>query len=315
MILAKAPLRVSFFGGGTDVPEYYINNGGGATISIAVDKFVYVAVSKTPHRHVKISYMKQELVYDINDIEHDIVREVLKYFGIKTGIEINTWADIPTIGSGLGGSSAFTCALISAVVDLYSFSGYNAYSIAELASKIEIEKCGWRIGKQDQYASAFGGMNYIEYSESGCKISKIDDNNILDNCVLISTGIQRKATSILDTVVFDKSNHLDKIKDIAHLIGNSKVDIIQYGANLSHSWNLKKKTSSEISNNIIDDIIETCYSLGSIGCKVLGAGGGGYVLAMMQTEEDRNKLTQCKFKDTVLTVKMAPEGAKVVYRD
>ena len=181
MILAKAPLRVSFFGGGSDIPTHFAQ-WGGATISTAIDKYVYVAVMHTPHNHIKISYSKQECVEHVDEIQNEIVRNALKFFGIKSNIEITSFADIPTIGNGLGGSSAFTCALVKALSAYLDYEYVNPYGLAKTACHIEIDLCGWKIGMQDQFASAFGGMNYIQYANklSNCRIDvkRLDSNTI-----------------------------------------------------------------------------------------------------------------------------------------
>ena len=131
MILAKAPMRVSFFGGGSDIPAHY-QRWGGSTLSMSIDKYVYVAVGHTPHNHIKVSYAKQETVKRVNEIQNEIVRNALKYFNIESNIEINSFADIPTMGTGLGGSSAFTCALVRALGE-YCGHTMNEYDTAELA--------------------------------------------------------------------------------------------------------------------------------------------------------------------------------------
>lgn len=317
MILAKAPLRVSFIGGGSDIPEHYLE-WGGDVISTAIDKFVYVAVNKTPHNHIKISYSEQELVTDVEQIKNDIVRNALIYFDIRSGIDISTFADIPTIGTGLAGSSAFTCALVSA---LYKFKGYevNEYRIAELACHIEINMCGWKIGKQDQYASAFGGMNHLrfhtELNERPGRVSvnRIDPNNIDRHMVLIPTNIQRHASEILGNIDFDRKAAV--IREMAHMASLHSAylpSLDTYGEILNQGWKLKKEMSDGITNPEIDAIYDRCMKAGAVGCKLLGAGGGGYMLALACYTSKIHK----EFDDRVcLDVKIAKEGAKVVYSD
>lgn len=316
MILAKAPLRVSFFGGGSDIPAHF-SAWGGATISTAIDKYVYVAVMHTPHNHIKVSYSKQECVEDIDDIQNEIVRNALKFFGIKSNIEITSFADIPTIGNGLGGSSAFTCALVKALSAYLGYEYVNPYGVAKTACHIEIDLCGWKIGMQDQFASAFGGMNYIKYAnelgEGRVDVKRLDSNTIENYMILIPTNVEHHASKILDTINFEaKTFTIRELANMADMQGTQKVNIHDYGRLLDSAWVLKKQMSAEISNNEIDTMYERCKAAGAFGAKLLGAGGGGYMLALTESKEKIRR----EFSDrTCLDVGISHEGAKVVYRD
>jgi len=312
MILAKAPMRVSFFGGGSDIPAHYMK-WGGSTISMAIDKYVYVTVNHTPHDHIKISYMKQELVYHIDNIKNDIVRNALLYFGIDSNIEITSFADIPTMGTGLGGSSSFTCALVAALAE-YKELEYNPFQIAETACYIEINMCDWHIGKQDQYAAAMGGMNYIKYSiEDHISVTRMDSGQIEYSMVLIPTNIQRHAAEILDNIDFKSRQFvIRELSLLADLHCKDIPEVEDYGKLLNLAWNLKKQMDAGISNNAIDNMYDRCLANGAFGAKLLGAGGGGFMLALTR---DKDKLKE-SFSDRVcLDVRIAQEGAKVVYRD
>lgn len=313
MILAKAPLRVSFFGGGSDIPAHYLQ-WGGSTISTAIDKYVYVAVGRTPQNHIKVNYSKQELVTTVDDIENYIVKNALRYFGIKNNIEITTFADIPTVGTGLAGSSAFTCALVAALAEYCGFKRYSEYELAEAACHIEINMCKWNIGKQDQYASAFGGMNYIEYSNSDrVYVNRINPNGIDHSMVLIPTNIQRHAAEILNKIDFDDKTYI--IRELSHIADlNCKYPptLELYGPLLKDSWKFKKQMEGGISNPEIDDMYDRCIAAGSAGAKLLGAGGGGYMLALT----DNKRKLKNEFSDRVcLDVEVAMDGARVVYKD
>ena len=316
MILAKAPLRVSFFGGGSDIPTHFAT-WGGATISTAIDKYVYVAVMHTPHNHIKVSYSKLECVTDVEDIQNEIVRNALKFFGIKSNIEITSFADIPTIGNGLGGSSAFTCALIKALSAYLGYEYVNPYLIAKTACHIEIDLCGWKIGMQDQFASAFGGMNYIQYAnELGngrVDVKRLDSNAIENYMILIPTNVEHHAAKILDNINFEaKTFIIRQMADMADMQGTQQVNINTYGQLLDSAWILKKQMSNEISNSDIDIMYERCKSAGAYGAKLLGAGGGGYMLAIT----DSKSAIRQEFSDrTCLDVGISHEGARVVYRD
>jgi D-glycero-alpha-D-manno-heptose-7-phosphate kinase len=316
MILAKAPLRVSFFGGGSDIPAHFAQ-WGGATISTAIDKYVYVAVMHTPHDHIKVSYSKQECVTDIEDLQNEIVKNALKFFGIKSNIEITSFADIPTIGNGLGGSSAFTCALVKALSAYLGYEYVNPYTIAKTACHIEIDLCGWKIGMQDQFASAFGGMNYIEYTNELGKgridVKRLDSNSIENYMILIPTNIEHHAAKILDNINFEaKTFVIRQLADMAKMQSTQRVNINEYGSLLNSAWILKKQMTEGISSTEIDSMYDRCQSAGAFGAKLLGAGGGGYMLALT----DSKSAIRQEFPDnTCLDVGISHEGARVVYRD
>ena len=316
MILAKAPLRVSFFGGGSDIPTHFAT-WGGATISTAIDKYVYVAVMHTPHDHIKVSYSKQECVTDVEDIQNEIVKNALKFFGIKSNVEITSFADIPTIGNGLGGSSAFTCALVKALSAYLGYEYVNPYGIAKTACHIEIDLCGWKIGMQDQFASAFGGMNYIEYAnELGngrVDVKRLDSNSIENYMILIPTNVEHHAAKILDNINFEaKTFVIRQLADMARMQSTQRVNINEYGGLLNSAWILKKQMSEGISSTDIDSMYDRCQSAGAFGAKLLGAGGGGYMLALT----DSKSAIRQEFSDrTCLDVGISHEGARVVYRD
>jgi D-glycero-alpha-D-manno-heptose-7-phosphate kinase len=316
VILAKAPLRVSFFGGGSDIPTHFAK-WGGATISTTIDKYVYVAVMYTPHDHIKISYSKQECVTDVEDIQNEIVRNALKFFGIKSNIEITSFADIPTIGNGLGGSSAFTCALIKTLSAYLGYEYVNPYLIAKTACHIEIDLCGWKIGMQDQFASAFGGMNYIEYTNelgnNRVDVKRLDSNSIENYMILIPTHIEHHAAKILDNINFEaKTFVIRELSNMAKMQGTQRVNNNEYGRLLNSAWVLKKQMSDDISSEEIDSMYDRCLGAGAFGSKLLGAGGGGYMLALT----DSKSLIRKEFSDrTCLDVGISHEGARVVYRD
>lgn len=316
MILAKAPLRVSFFGGGSDIPTHFAQ-WGGATISTAIDKYVYVAVMHTPHDHIKVSYSKQECVTDIEDLQNEIVKNALKFFGIKSNIEITSFADIPTIGNGLGGSSAFTCALVKALSAHLGYEYINPYGVAKTACHIEIDLCGWKIGMQDQFASAFGGMNYIQYAnELGngrVDVKRMDTNSLENYMILIPTNVEHHAAKILDNINFDaKTFVIRELANMAEMQSTQQVDANEYGQLLNSAWVLKKQMDEGISSSEIDSMYDRCKAAGAMGAKLLGAGGGGYMLALT---ESKSRIRQ-EFSDrTCLDVGISHEGAKVVYRD
>jgi D-glycero-alpha-D-manno-heptose-7-phosphate kinase len=220
------------------------------------------------------------------------------------------------MGTGLGGSSAFTCALVRAIA-AYKGIELNEYDTADLACYIEIRMCGWNIGKQDQYASAFGGMNYIKYFPLGgydnITVQRIHPSNIAESMLLIPTNTTRHAAEIIDKIdMMDKSSWIMELSKMADEYSAVKPNLHLYAEKLNEAWNIKKQLEGNISSPDIDNLYKKCLHNGAKGAKLLGAGGGGYMLALTD-EKDILKRT---FSDRVcLDVKVANEGAKVVYRD
>lgn len=319
MILAKAPLRITFVGGSSDLPIHYMKHTG-HTISMAIDQYVYVSLMETPHEHIKVAYSQTETVSNLDDLQHDLIRETLRYFNLKSNIEITTFATIPTVGTGLGGSSAFVCALIAAIAK-YKQLDFTAYDIAELATDIELKYCKHNIGKQDQYISAFGGMLHCQYGVidtygmmDRVLVAQIDPYHIDKNILLIPTLQARKpAHETLDTIDFSKqAKYIINLADMAKKLSTALPSLNEYSTYLNQAWEFKKKTSPHISNEEIDNLHSICMSSGAHGCKLLGAGGGGYLMVLTS---NRDKLINIFSDRTCLKVSYEPVGAKVVYYD
>lgn len=300
MIIVRAPLRISFFGGGSDIPQFYQNHGG-ATFSTAIDKYVYVCVNKNfDSSAIRLSYSKTEIVSNADELEHTRVRACLKKLGIKTGLEIVTIADIPSKGTGLGSSSSFTVALLKA---LYIFKGIerSPEEIAEEACEIEINELKEPIGKQDQYIASLGGLRYMQYGQDGRVLVRNVDlkekliNELEGNLLLFYTGISRSAGSILGQQIdnYHQEDKIEKLKEMVILaseakgkLENSSLD--DFGQMLDRAWGLKKNLSSAISNSQIDYMYDVAKFNGAIGGKVLGAGGGGFLLVYAPKEAHNN---------------------------
>ena len=309
MIVSKTPLRMSFIGGGSDLPAYYIKNKG-AVISTSIKKYVYIALHPKFDNKFRLSYSKTEDVTDIKDIEHPLFRETLDFLEIKNGLEISSMADIPSKGSGLGSSSSFTVGLLNA---LYAYKNINPTKsmLAEQACNIEIIRCGERIGKQDQYAASFGGLNLIEFNQNGSvDVNPLNaDSEFIDefekNIIVFFTGIARKASSILvqqskniknsDT----KTKILEKMVDLCYVFKNEveNNDIKNLGKILDENWNLKKSLAEKITNPTIEEIYSIAKNNGAAGGKLLGAGNGGFVMFIANPKyhnQIRNKLSNLK---------------------
>lgn len=339
MILAKAPLRVSFLGGGSDIADHYLKHGG-ATISTAINLHVYVSVMYTPRKHIKAVYSETEIVTNVDDLKNPIIKNCLKHFRITSNIEINTFADIPTVGTGLGGSSAFTCALLTALAE---YSGDNPLNIdprdvAVVASYIEQQLCGWKIGDQDQYASAFGGSNYINYRFNVANgipphiVTPINLNFLNGHMVLVPTNIIRNsnAAEVLNTIdIANKTNLLTSLASLA-VEYNNKISSTNFISVLSvpsirekfkeltekldEAWAIKKRLSDKISTPEIDALYEKHKNLGALGGKLCGAGGGGYLLLLVD-DVWKNNMEEHHKDEQYIEIYIEPDGARVVYND
>jgi len=290
MIISKTPLRISFVGGGTDIKKFYMNDFG-SIVSVAINKYMYVLLDDHFYNdHFRISYTSVEDVTDVNSIKHEIVKEAIRISNANKGLQIITTSDIPSEGSGLGSSSSLTVGLLSA---LYAWQGKKVSKerLAEEACKIEIEILGAPIGKQDQYAAAYGGMNYIQFNSdetvnvNPIVISNTNKSELLGNLMLFYTGTTRKANPIL----FDQQNQMDTKINIDYLIKMRDLclplkqsikenNFKRFGELINQNWKLKTKLSKKISNQKIDEYYKKALKEGAIGGKILGAGGGGFML-------------------------------------
>ena len=318
MIITKTPLRISLFGGGTDLKEYY-KTGHGAVLNMSIDKYIYIIVNPKFDNSIRVSYSKTEIVDKIEDLQHPIVRECLQMVGITNGIEIISIADIPA-GTGLGSSSCFTVGLLNA---LYTYIGRSLSSeeLAKKACEIEINILKSPIGKQDQYACACGGINYFRFNQDESVIRenlKIDNLQKLNRkLMLFYTGNTRSANEILAE---QKSNTKAKL-DILHIMrkqADEMKDEIQIngitsiiGKELHKGWLLKKGLVKNISNPIIDGAYERAIESGALGGKVLGAGGGGFIL--LYCDEDKQDNVRNNILLPEIDFHISQYGSRVIY--
>ncbi|MBI1935277.1 GHMP kinase [Candidatus Woesearchaeota archaeon] len=287
MIISRTPLRISFVGGGTDIRNYY-ELSGGSVISTAINKYVYITINKRFDDTIRVSYSKTEITNNVDKIKHDIVRETMKAVGITKGVEITSIADVPAHGTGLGSSSAFTVGLLNA---LYAYKGHHksAKQLAEDACKIEIDILKEPIGKQDQYICAYGGFQHIIFNQDNtvlvnhiiCNKNTVD--KLQDNLMMFYTGILRRSNTILSEQVSNvphKKAIMDKMTGLTYemkdLLNNNYID--KFGKILLEGWNHKKQLASGITNDKINKYYEKAINAGASGGKLLGAGGGGFLL-------------------------------------
>ena len=326
MIISRAPLRVSLAGGGSDLPSFF-QEGGGAVFSVAIDQYVYVAVHKHFAGGYRLKYSKTEDVKEISEIQHPLIREVLQEIRSSEDLEIASFADVPSTGSGLGSSSAFTIALLNAVS---SFNGENLSQseLANLACKIEIEKCKEPIGKQDQFASAYGGINHFVFNSDGTtevypSQTFFEDKTFLESCLsLYYLGFGRSASQILSEQSLKMKTHHEArlgVEELARLVSPiidavKKKDSKMLGEVMRTSWDLKRSLTSATSNPQIDSIISSAREAGATGAKVVGAGGGGFLL--LTHDEGSGTHIEKKFNQLQrLHFSIAQTGAEIVYRD
>ncbi|MCP3965898.1 MAG: kinase [Lentisphaerae bacterium] len=290
MIITRTPHRISFFGGGTDYPDYYLKHGG-KVLGTAIDRYCYLNVRKLPpffsHKH-RVVYSQQENVREIDEIMHPAVREVLRYMNPGYGVSVHHDGDIPA-RSGMGSSSAFTAGLLKGMLALEG-KRISAKDLAHKAIYIEQEVIKENVGSQDQTFAAYGGFNMIEFKENGqisvhpMLLEEKRKETLENNLMLFFTGISRFSSNIAEEQV--KNTHknidvLDKMKDMVDTAADllcSEEPLEQFGELLHETWLYKKSLSDKISNPEINKIYETAIKAGAVGGKVLGAGGGGFVL-------------------------------------
>lgn len=289
MILSKTPLRMSFVGGGSDMPSFYREEQG-AVLSTSVDKYMYIAVNKKFDGSIRLSYSRTEEVGEIMQLEHPLVREALNLVGINGGIEIASMADIPSKGSGLGSSSSYTVGLLNA---LYAFKNQYASKdrLAMEACDIEINRCGEPIGKQDQYAAAFGGLNLIRFNpDESVSVDPIICapeiiKKIEESTLVFFTGRTRSASAVLQSQseAMKIENRRILMRRMVELAFELKKelesgDVDNFGSILNENWRLKSQLTSGITDPQIDEWYRQGIQAGAEGGKLLGAGNGGFIM-------------------------------------
>ncbi len=321
MIISQTPLRISLSGGGTDLANYY-NPHEGFVVSTAIDKYIYVIMKERFDELIYVDYSSKEIVNDIKEIKHDLVRESARLAGVKKGFEVMMFADIPSEGSGLGSSSSLTVGLLHA---FYQYLGklVTAEQLASEACKIEIDILGRPIGKQDQYIAAYGGLKTFKF----CKDDTVEVNSVNiesdpkrklgSNLLLFFTDTTRKATSILEEQSKNVINKLDfhhKIKDLAvdTLEGINTLDINRVGENLRINWELKKQLASNVSNHEIDKMYDLAMEGGALGAKISGAGGGGFLLVYCERDKQDN-LRRSLRQYRELPFFLEKHGSKIIF--
>lgn len=321
MIIVQTPLRVSFFGGGTDFPSFYKAHGG-CVLSTAIDKFIFVIIKHRFDNMLRVGYTTTEMVDSRREIKHELIREAFCKTGIKKGVEITTMGDIPSAGSGLGSSSTVTVGTLHA---MYSLLGelVSVERLAREACEIEIDILGKPIGIQDQYIAAYGGLRFMEFSKNGqvhsrkIAIDATTKRRLNENLLLFYTGITRKSDAILVEQTNNIRNRievLNEMKAIAYQacdeLESGRLD--QFGRLLDETWQLKKQLASKISNNSFNNIYSAARSAGAIGGKITGAGGGGFML--LYCPKERQEAVRETLKNMQeLPIRSEADGTKVIF--
>jgi D-glycero-alpha-D-manno-heptose-7-phosphate kinase len=287
MIITQTPLRISFFGGGTDFPDFFQQEEG-CVLSSAIDKYIFVIVKERFDQMIRVGYTRTELVENIKYLQHDLVREALNISGVDSQIEVGTLADIPSSGSGLGSSSAVSVGVLNAL-HIYRNNPLTQEMLARLACEIEIDRLNKPIGKQDQYIVAYGGLRFIRFLPDGnvtietVDLSESERRRFNQHLMLFYTHNSRRSESILDEQRNNIQHRMDVLRELKSMAYEGREllesgDFDSFGCLLDKAWKLKKSLASKISNEWIDTLYENARQAGALGGKITGAGGGGFLL-------------------------------------
>ena len=315
---------MSFVGGGSDLAVFY-RKFGGAVVSTAINQFVYITVNKKFDEKIRVSYSKTEEARTVDRIKHPLVRETMKLLKIDGGMEITSVADIPGKGSGLGSSSSFTVGLLHAL-HAYAERYAGAEQLAQEACEIEIGRCGEPIGKQDQYAAAYGGLNFIQFHEDDsvsvepilCKRETL--RTIQDHILVFYTGITRSASDVLkhqQSAVASEKKKQAVMRKMVALAEQMKSELQRnragaFGEIIHEGWLLKKSLTSGISTDAIDGWYAKARKAGAVGGKLLGAGAGGFLMFYAPPEK-HEAITQSLGKLRRMDFKFEPQGSRILF--
>lgn len=325
MIISRAPVRISFFGGGTDYPEYFLQEGG-AVLASAIDKYSYSTASPfLSHLFdyaVRVSYRKVELARRVDDIEHSVYRECLKLCRLEKDIELHTMADLPAF-TGLGSSSAFTVSLLHA---LHCFKGeyLTPLELAYEAIHVERNLLKDRVGCQDQTLAALGGFNLIEFrTEQDIQVHRVPIRpsrlqELEAHLLLVFTGVTRKAAEVLEPQLKRVDQNKPLLREMRRMVDRGynlltgQHSLREFGELLHNAWQVKRELSGNVSTGEIDEMYRRALDAGAVGGKLLGAGGGGFLLFFAPPETHAKLRAQFPDKQH-LTVKLNAPGSQIIF--
>lgn len=324
MIISRTPLRISFVGGGSDLPAFY-GREAGAVVSTTINRYIYITVNPKFDRRIRASYSQTETVDHVEELKHELIRESLRITNVDAAIEITSISDIPSRGTGLGSSSAYTVGLLNA---LYAYTGRlaGAERLAREACAIEIERCGRPIGKQDQFSAAYGGLKYLAFNPDGTVFVEqilcepATRRELERNLLLLYTGQTRRAESILEE---QSRNSADRdatragLRRMVALAGQlrdalNRSDLDGFGDVLHANWEQKRQLASGITNPTLDGWYDAARAQGAVGGKVLGAGGGGFLLFYAPADRHADICAALPALRRV-TFHFEPQGSRLIY--
>ncbi len=321
MIIVQTPLRISFLGGGTDFPDFYREHEG-CVLTTAIDRYIFVIVKERFDEKIRLAYSSTELVDEVDEIQHELVRECMRKTGISKGVEVATMGDIPSSGSGMGSSSTVTVGLLNA---FYHYLGEprDSATLAREACEIEIEILGKPIGVQDQYIAAYGGQRLVSFRQDGrvdvesLRLPASDWLDLNSRLMLFYTNRARRAESVLAEQrenIPDRAAVLSDLKALAHE-GRAALEMREFddfGRCLDRAWKLKKSLASRISTPDIDAMYEAATSAGALGGKIAGAGGGGFLLLYCRPERQESVRAALRPLPE-MTFNLERDGSKVIF--
>lgn len=325
MLISRAPVRISFFGGGTDYPEYFLRHGG-AVLATAIDKFCYLTASPFPSQlfdyTIRLSYRQVELVKNVTEIQHNVYRECLRFCGLEQDIELHNVADLPAF-TGLGSSSTFTVALLHA---LHSFKGefVRPLDLAYEAIYVERKLLLDRVGCQDQLMAAVGGFNLVEFrTETDIIVHKVPISpqrlaEFEQHLFVVFTGIKRRASEVVAHQLDKVIDNTDILKNMRNMVDDgwniltSNQSLSAFGQLLHQAWMAKRSLSQVISNPDIDELYQQGINAGAWGGKLLGAGAGGFLL-FFAPPEAHSHLSSTFGNKQVLQVKVNAPGSEIIF--
>lgn len=322
MLVVRTPLRISFAGGGTDFADFYEQEGG-CVVSSAINKYTFVIVKESwDRKKIYLNWSQKEIRNSVDEIEHELIREAMRYTGVLEGVEVTTLADIPSEGSGLGSSSSILVGLLNGFHQ-YQGRTQTAESLAQEACHIEVDLLGKPIGKQDQYIAAYGGLRFFQFLPGGkvrmetVAISEAGRRHLSESLMLFFSGATRSSASVLTEQKSNIQSRLEELRELKAMALEAKgylerEDLEAFGKLLHRGWEVKKRLASGITHDGIDEIYAAALKAGALGGKITGAGGGGFLLLYCPRErQDRVRAALRHLRE--VDFGLAQDGSKVIF--